>query len=342
MPYSERIIGFSTGAIAKGDFRFALDVLKRARVSAIELSALREEELPDLSRSLRQLDLGPFEYVSVHAPARFVRFQEQEVVRLLEPVAALRRPIVVHPDTIKCPELWRGFGNMLLIENMDKRKPIGRTSEELATFFDSLPEAGFCFDVAHARQIDPTMMEAGQLLRTFGQRIQEVHASGVSTRSTHGPISAAASFAYSNIAALIPPSVPIILESPIQEDSILDEISFARNAFSPWLERLRSDIDDVFDLRIEALRRTQVENFLKSLQLTNIKLNDFESVVSQLPSGGGYGSGDVFLDARDLLNRLSESQRLQLREYLFDRIRRLALEFPDLKSAFRDQFADVS
>src|SRR5208282_2361322 len=215
--------------------------------------------------SLKDLDLGVYKYVSVHAPTKFDQIQENEAVGLLETAASLNLPIVVHPDTISSPHLWRSFGSLLLIENMDKRKPIGRTASELRGSFDALPDAGLCFDVAHARQVDPTMIESAQILREFSSRLREVHASGVSTRSVHTQISEASRCAFSSVAYLIPKTTPIILESPVDEEMILEEINCARAAFSPWLSRLQTDIDDVFALKIESLRKYQVENFLKVL-----------------------------------------------------------------------------
>lgn len=341
MPSFERIIGFSTGAIAKGDFRWALGVLKNAHVPAIELSALREHELPELARSLPHLDLEGFEYVSVHAPTNFKDLQEREVIKLLEAAASRRLPVVVHPDAIRCFDLWKPLGTLLLVENMDKRKPIGRSASELRIIFDNLPEAGFCFDVAHARQVDPSMIESAQILRAFRDRLREVHASGVTTRSTHGLISAAASSAYTGVAHLVPENIPVILESPVDESMIHAEIKFARDAFSPWLEKLRTDIDDVLDLKVETLRRTQAENFLKILRMTHVRFSDFENVISHLPTGGAFGSGDIFFSTRDLLCKLSEDQKVQLKRYLFDRLRELAQEYPDLKAEFHEQFASV-
>src|SRR5204863_691204 len=139
----------------------------------------------------------------------------------------------------------------------------------------------------------PSMIEAAQILNAFASRVRQVHASGVTTRSIHGLISAAASSAYSSIAHLIPQGVPIILESPVEESMIHSEINFARDAFSPWLEKLRTDIDDVLDLKVEALRRTQVENFLKFLRMTHVKFSDFENVIGHLPTGGASNSGDM-------------------------------------------------
>ncbi len=44
-----------------------------------------------------------------------------------------------------------------MLENMDVHKSDGRTVQELERYFELLPEAGFCLDVAHAWSLDPTM-----------------------------------------------------------------------------------------------------------------------------------------------------------------------------------------
>lgn len=341
MAFSEHNVGFSTGALAKGDFRRGLALLRAARVTVVELSALRESELPDLMSSLGQLDLRGFSYVSVHIPTKLEELSEQRVLDLLKPAVDRKLPIVVHPDVIETPDLWRSLDNLFLVENMDKRKPSGRTVAELIGIFENFPEAGFCFDVAHAAQVDPTMTEAAQMLRQFGLRIRQVHASGVSTTSGHNRLSAAASFSISRISHLFPKTVPIILESPVDEHSIESEIQFARNAFDPWLERLRADIDGLFDLQTRALRRSQITNFLRLLETSVTNLSDFDRVIGQLPSGGPYKPGDVFLTATDLLNRLSEPEKKQLRMYLIDRMRQVIAEFPDLKTEFKRQLAEL-
>ena len=56
--YSDmRPIGFSTGALALGDFRSALAMLVPHSVKAVELSALRDKELMPLMAALPSLDL---------------------------------------------------------------------------------------------------------------------------------------------------------------------------------------------------------------------------------------------------------------------------------------------
>src|SRR5689334_4046717 len=51
-------IGFSTGALAKGDFATGLSVQRDVpRIDAVELSALRDHELPLLVDAIPSLDL---------------------------------------------------------------------------------------------------------------------------------------------------------------------------------------------------------------------------------------------------------------------------------------------
>ncbi len=226
-----RPIGFSTGAIAKGDFRRAVQLLRDFHLDSVELSALRISELKPLIRALPELDLLSFKFVSIHAPSQFDRKSEQMVVEeLVNHSQAF--PVVVHPDVVFTPHLWKQLGGRLLVENMDKRKPIGRTVSELVCLFQELPGARFCFDVGHARQVDPSMTEAVLILRELGHRLAEVHISEVNTSSRHDPISTSAARAFQSIANYIPEHIPIIIESLIDEgqSDIRTELDSAREA----------------------------------------------------------------------------------------------------------------
>lgn len=92
---------------------------------------------------------------------------------------------------------------------------------------------------------------------------------------------------------------------------------------------------------MECLRKQQAENFFKILQLTHINLDDFEAVISHLPTGGAFDHGDILFSARDLLERLSQAERAHLKDYFFNRAKEIAREYPEPKSAFREQFANV-
>lgn len=227
-----RPIGFSTGALAHGDFRRALGMLQGKAVPVLELSALRDHEVTELMSSLRRLELSGFSYVSVHAPSRFAKMSETEVVEVLRPCIEMGIPVIAHPDALRDPRAWAAFGHLLCIENMDNRKPTGRTADELEPFFEALPEAGFCFDVAHARQVDGTMIEARALLRRYGDRLRQVHFSEIDAAGRHFGLSILSVRAAQRIAHLIPESIPIVLESPVDAASIDRELQLAQEALS--------------------------------------------------------------------------------------------------------------
>jgi hypothetical protein len=217
-------IGFSTGALALADFRSALEMLRNKPCDAVELSALRFEELRPLVEALDTLDLGQFAVVSFHAPGKINPQFERETVTLLVRVAQNGWTIVVHPDAITDFDVWRQLGPSLALENMDKRKPIGRYAHELADLFERLPEAGFCFDIGHARQVDPSMAEAGAILRQFRERLRLVHISEVNSQSKHDPLSLSAVLAFRRVSHLIPGNVSVIIESRVTEDQIAREV----------------------------------------------------------------------------------------------------------------------
>lgn len=221
-----KTIGFSTGALAKGDFRRGLQLCHKHGLRAVELSALRSHELQGLVNALPDLDLTGFDYISFHAPSQYEIPEEPRIVGLLHKAAERKIPVIAHPDAIHDAHAWRDFGGLLLIENMDRRKPVGRSVEELAHFFDLLPEAGFCFDVGHARQFDPSMTEAGLLLMRYRDRLRQMHVSEVNSFSRHERLSWLSYFAFRQIAGRIPRDVPVILESVVQPEEIGPEIEF--------------------------------------------------------------------------------------------------------------------
>jgi len=220
--------------VARVDFRRALDLLRGQAIDVVELSALRISELEPLVSAIPDVDLRCFSFISVHAPSWFTIENEQWVVDELNSISGYGFPVVVHPDVIFTPSRWQHLGDRLLVENMDRRKPIGRNVRELRQVFDWLPEARFCFDIGHARQVDPSMTESSLLLSAFGDRLAEVHISEVNTASRHDPISPNAVIAFQSVAKHIPEEVPIVLEALIDkgQSEIQREVQRAREALS--------------------------------------------------------------------------------------------------------------
>jgi Xylose isomerase-like TIM barrel len=227
-------IGFSTGALALGDFKRALTMLVMKSAEAVELSALRSVELPRLLNALSSLNLTRYRYTAIHAPTDAPN--ERELVERLEEVANRGFNVVVHPDTIHEFPLWERLNGRLCIENMDSRKSTGRTADELRTIFRRLPEARLCFDIAHARQVDPTMTEATRILFEFGNRLAQVHLSEVDGKGRHFAISFVAKLAYRPLAEILS-KVPVILESPVGECDIESEIREAHSVLDDQVQQ---------------------------------------------------------------------------------------------------------
>lgn len=226
-----RAFGFSTGALALGELERALDMLAGHDVTAIELSALRDHELPRLMQRLSELELGRFEYVSIHAPSKLAHLREAEVAELLLPCVARGWSVVIHPDVIGDASCWEPFGALLCIENMDKRTE-GRTAKELAPAFQRLPRASLCLDLGHARQVDPSLTVARGILRAYGERLRQIHLSEVDTQCRHAPISMGTVHALRALAREIAP-VPVIVESRIAADRMATELRMAHRTMEP-------------------------------------------------------------------------------------------------------------
>ncbi len=227
-----RPLGYSTGALALSDVRGALEILKNQPVNAVELSAIREPELIPLLCSLDSLDLSMFSYISIHAPSQFSLDSECWIFRELYDNRHRGWPIIVHPDTLNRDPDWRLLGPLLCIENMDKRKSTGRTEKELDLLFRRFPDASFCFDIGHARQVDTSMIESCKMLRKFGPRLRQIHVSEVNSRNKHDRLSFVSILDFQEVAHLIPPETPIIIESIVSGDQIGAEIDRARKALA--------------------------------------------------------------------------------------------------------------
>jgi hypothetical protein len=209
------LLGASTGYMAahRGDWpRLNAEALELSPV-AIELAALSEDELPGLLDYFATGPELPYRYLSVHAPSKAISRPEPELVEMLTQLPRWLDAIVVHPDVIDDPANYRPLGARLLIENMDDRKGDGRTAAELAPYFEALPEAGLCFDIAHAASIDPSMDEGRRSLDAFAGRLREVHLSSLDADSHHVPLRESDEERFSDLLARCK-DVPWILEAP--------------------------------------------------------------------------------------------------------------------------------
>ena len=90
-----RRIGFSTGALAKGDFQEGIRLQEaHSEVEALELSALHENELDALIKALPSLNLDKYGYVSIHAPSMRHHLSESELVEKLKKLTSFVSSVV--------------------------------------------------------------------------------------------------------------------------------------------------------------------------------------------------------------------------------------------------------
>jgi len=231
-----RAIGFPTGALALGDFRYGLKILAETNATAVELSALREAELQPLLAALPELDLRKYAHVSLHLPSSIQAGFEAKLLQLIQDIPT-EWPLITHPNIINHWGAWKEFQGRVCVENMDKRKEIGQSARHLRQIFDKLPDATFCFDIGHAHQVDPTMGEAVLILEEFQNKLCQLHVSEVNSESRHDPISLEAAMAFEVIAPLIPEDMPAILESRIPSganpvDQVRSEIGIVNTVLS--------------------------------------------------------------------------------------------------------------
>lgn len=181
-------VGASTGFMEedRGHWGLLLDWASSVSDQVIELSALSAPELPGLIGFLEQRPQLDFTYVSVHGPSKGRCSEWSDLAatlyrRLPEYVDS----VVMHPGCLGDPLAFRVLGSKLILENMDSLKPTARTVDELQPYFAELPDAGFCFDIAHAQINDRTMGLAHELIDAFGDRLREVHLSSIQDDGSH-------------------------------------------------------------------------------------------------------------------------------------------------------------
>jgi sugar phosphate isomerase/epimerase len=77
------------------------------------------------------------------------------------------------------------LGKRLLFENMDSQKRFACTVADLWVVFATYPDAGFCLDLAHCWTNDTSLRLAHEMVDEFGDRLRQVHVSGIELDGTH-------------------------------------------------------------------------------------------------------------------------------------------------------------
>jgi hypothetical protein len=212
---SHSTVGCSTGYMTglREDWPALVDEAARTSSFAIELSALSECELPGLVRYLQDAPQLPFRFVSVHAPSKGREMTDADLVGVLGRLPRWVSAIVMHPDAMGDVASYRALGRRLSIENMDARKAIGQTAADLDPYFAVLPDARLCFDIAHAKAVDPTLDAGREMLVRFASRLSHVHLSSLDEHQRHVPLTDEDQALFSGLLSRCT-DVPWILEAP--------------------------------------------------------------------------------------------------------------------------------
>lgn len=226
------LYGFSTGALAKGEFRQALAMLEPHSLGAIEVSALRLSELERTVDELPSLDLARYRHVSVHVPSKYRADEEPGIVAAVARVIDRVDGVVLHAEAVLDAALWHGFGAKVWVENADLRKHTGRTCDEMLSVMARLPDARVCFDMAHAYQIDFSLVESRRILRAFEGRVAQIHLSQLDHACRHEALSYGIVDRFRLLAPMLV-DVPVILESCVPSNKIASQVRLARSCFEP-------------------------------------------------------------------------------------------------------------
>jgi hypothetical protein len=156
-------------------------------------------------------------YVSVHAPVDDAAGHWPRVVKQLLALPPRVETIVIHPDLVTEEDVrtLAPLGERVCFENMDCGKAGGRFADELVPVFELVPDAGFCLDVAHVLTHDESLGLALELLERLGDRLRQVHVSGIEADGTHRPTTIEDLRGYAPVLERCR-HVPLILEATIE------------------------------------------------------------------------------------------------------------------------------
>ena len=210
-------VGASTGFMSSlwGNWEAMIAEARAVSPRAVELSALSGWELPELLVFLTTAD-APLDFaaVSVHGPAKGWDLGPEALAGVLAELPHEVAGVVMHPETLADCDAYSSLGARLWLENMDTRKLDARTVPELERYFRLLPDARFCFDIAHAWLHDPSMKLAHDLLDAFGDRLAEVHLSSIEPSGRHVPLTVRDAEVFGPVLDRCL-GVPWILEAPL-------------------------------------------------------------------------------------------------------------------------------
>ena len=176
-----------------------------------------------------------FKYISLHSPFNLVKKAKdrKEVIGQLDILAKLyteigAKNIIIHPDNLPPPEILYKYNFKVSTENLKKKHGFGAL--KLKKILRKYPEIGLCLDTAHAYSWSD--YETRELIRSFKNRVTQVHLSACAAGKDHQSLKRASQNFLFSIAPIKKSSFPIIIEEDIKTANfkyIKDELDYVKN-----------------------------------------------------------------------------------------------------------------
>lgn len=216
------LLGFTTGKLDKMSFPEKVRAFQEIGCNTIEFSMLDTKRFEVLKENLPKLNLTNFSVRSIHSPCFTIEngvknhlvYKNDKATRdIFAGIEYLKNNhkidlVVIHPDLVEDWSAFEEFDIPWAVENMDHRKSVGTTVEDLKKVFEKI-DAKMVLDVNHCRTNDPTLKLAADMYAAFGGRIAEIHLSGF--KEYHEPLYQTGQTEI--IDSILDKNVPIILES---------------------------------------------------------------------------------------------------------------------------------
>jgi len=216
----KRSVSFATGniwrQISEKNQATAIDFIKKLGVDGVEITLATKEEVYNFRLNPSQKDwLAGLDYNSIHAPFRLIRDakNQEEVEKQLEHIERLYKQIkaknvIIHPLDIPAQNILDSYKIKVSTENLPKKRHV--TIPMLREILRRHSEMGLCLDVAHAYSWSKN--ETLRLVKSFKNKITQVHLSARYRNRDHKPLKLATLAFMKSIEPIMNLNVPVVIE----------------------------------------------------------------------------------------------------------------------------------
>ena len=163
---------------------------------------------------------GDFESVSLHMPCNMSYSKHSPTtmnavmfyLRMFQRLFDLHH-IVVHPNQIDTPSLFRSDFINFAIENMDHRKNYCKRFHEMNEFLTQNPQFGVVFDINHYIDTDGVADAIPKAIEYYSDRLVRIHISGIDDSRYHVPLYRTKQSEFIKPLKDVSDDIPIIIES---------------------------------------------------------------------------------------------------------------------------------